>query len=194
MVMVREATDDDWLAIWPIVEAVVRAGETYAYPLDLSEAGARALWMQTAPGATLVAVDDGVVVGTAKTGPNHMGPGSHVATASFMVSPDARGRGVGRALGEAVLRRATEQGFHAMQFNAVVEANRVAVRLWQALGFEIIGTAPEAFDHPHEGKVGLHIMYRRLQAHPSSGRSSKRAAHQSPQRRSNALNDPSSRP
>jgi hypothetical protein len=49
-----------------------------------------------------------------------------------------------------------------MQFNAVVESNRVAVRLWQALGFRVIGTVPEAFEHPTLGRVGLHVMYRRL--------------------------------
>ena len=160
---VREATEADWPAIWPIVEAVVRAGETYTYPRDLDEAGGRELWMQTAPGVTLVAVDDdGRVLGTAKLGPNQMGPGSHVANASFMVAEDARGRGVGRALGEAVISQAAEAGYRAMQFNAVVEANHAAVALWKSLGFEIIGTAPEAFDHPREGLVGLHIMYRRL--------------------------------
>ena len=160
---IREATEADWPAIWAIIETVVRAGETFTYPRDTDEAFGRALWMLSQPGLTLVAADgDGRVLGTAKMGPNHMGPGSHVATASFMVAADARGRGVGRALGEAVIARARAAGYRAMQFNAVVEANRSAVRLWRALGFEIIGTAPEAFDHPTEGLVGLHIMYRRL--------------------------------
>lgn len=160
---IREATEADWPAIWAIIETVVRAGETFTYPRDTDEAFGRALWMLSQPGLTLVAADgDGRVLGTAKMGPNHMGPGSHVATASFMVAADARGRGVGRALGEAVIARARAAGYRAMQFNAVVEANRPAVRLWRALGFEIIGTAPEAFDHPTEGLVGLHIMYRRL--------------------------------
>jgi hypothetical protein len=49
-----------------------------------------------------------------------------------------------------------------MQFNAVVETNTAAVRLWLALGFEIIGTVPEAFDHARLGLVGLHVMYRPL--------------------------------
>ena len=161
--LVREATAADWPVIWSIVEAVVRAGDTYTYPRDLDEAFGRTLWMQPSPGVTLVAVDDeGRVLGTAKLGPNQMGPGSHVANASFMVAADARGRGVGRALGEAILSRAAADGYRAMQFNAVVEANHAAVALWKALGFEIIGTAPEAFDHPREGLVGLHIMYRRL--------------------------------
>jgi len=162
-VLIREATEADWPAIWPIVEAVVQAGDTYTYPRDLDEPFGRTLWMPPPPGVTLVAVDEGGrMLGTAKTGPNHMGPGSHVATASFMVAEAARGRGVGRALGEAVIERAQAAGYRAMQFNAVVEANRGAVHLWKALGFEIIGTAPEAFNHPVEGLVGLHIMYRRL--------------------------------
>ena len=159
---IREATETDWPAIWSIVEAVARAGETFTYPRDLDPTFGRTLWMPPPPGVTLVAVKDGRVLGTAKTGPNHMGPGSHVATASFMVAAEARGQGVGRALGEAVIARAKAAGYRAMQFNAVVEANRSAVRLWQALGFEIIGTAPGAFDHPTEGLVGLHVMYRRL--------------------------------
>jgi ribosomal protein S18 acetylase RimI-like enzyme len=49
-----------------------------------------------------------------------------------------------------------------MQFNAVVETNGPAVRLWQSLGFQIIGTVPEAFDHSKHGLVGLHVMFRRL--------------------------------
>jgi GNAT superfamily N-acetyltransferase len=85
-----------------------------------------------------------------------------VSTASFMVAGDARGRGVGRALGEYAISWAREQGYAAMQFNAVVESNHAAVRLWQALGFQIIGTVPEAFEHPRLGRVGLHVMYRRL--------------------------------
>jgi len=111
----------------------------------------------------LVAVDEaGAVLGTAKFGPNQLGPGSHVANASFMVAAEARGRGVGRTLGEAGVRAAGGAVSGAMQFNAVVGANHAAVNLWRSLGFEIIGTAPEAFHHPGEGLVGLHIMYRRL--------------------------------
>lgn len=95
-------------------------------------------------------------------GPNRPGPGSHVSTASFMVASNARGWWVGRALGEYALSWAREQGYAAMQFNAVVESNHAAVRLWQALGFHIIGTVPEAFEHPTLGRVGLHVMHRRL--------------------------------
>jgi GNAT superfamily N-acetyltransferase len=93
---------------------------------------------------------------------NRAGPGSHVASASFMVDSTQAGKGVGRALGEDALEWARGQGFSAMQFNAVVESNQRAVRLWQSLGFEILGTVPAGFEHPTEGFVGLHVMYRRL--------------------------------
>jgi L-amino acid N-acyltransferase YncA len=161
-VAVREATAEDWPAIWPIVEAVVRAGETYTVPRDMAESDARAFWMRAAPAVVLVAVDGETVLGSAKILANQAGPGAHVANGSFMVGEAARGRGVGRLLGEAAMERARTMGFRAMQFNAVVEANTTAVKLWQALGFDIVGTVPEAFDHPTAGLTGLHVMHRKL--------------------------------
>ncbi len=159
----RDATDDDWPAIWPFLSAIVGARETYAYDPGTTEEQARGLWMVGAPGATVVAVDArGTVLGTANMYANRPGPGSHVASASFMVDPAHAGRGVGRALGQHVVDWARAQGFRAIQFNAVVETNVRAVGLWQSLGFEIIGTVPEAFDHPQHGYVGLHVMHRRL--------------------------------
>jgi GNAT superfamily N-acetyltransferase len=161
-VLIREYVDADWPSVWPIFREVVAAGDTYAYDPAWSSDEARVVWVESPPGRTVVACDGPMVFGTAKMGPNRPGPGSHVATASFMVAGHARGRGVGRALGEYALRWAHEQGYAAMQFNAVVESNLPAVRLWQALGFEIIGTVPEAFEHPRLGRVGLHVMYQRL--------------------------------
>jgi L-amino acid N-acyltransferase YncA len=162
-VLIRPIVDADWPAFYPVFREVVAAGETYAYPEGLSSAEARALWVESPPGVTVVAVgDDGSVLGSAKAGPNRPSRGSHVATASFMVADGARGQGVGRALGEWVLSWAREQGFAAMQFNAVVETNTAAVHLWRDLGFEVVGTVPEAFDSATHGRVGLHVMHRHL--------------------------------
>jgi L-amino acid N-acyltransferase YncA len=161
--LIREATGDDWPQIWPFLREIVSAGETYAYDPDMDEAAARELWLVGPPGRVVVAVgEDGAVLGTANMYPNRPGPGSHVASASFMVDPRVAGRGVGRALGEEMLAWARAGGFRAVQFNAVVETNTRAVALWRSLGFEIIGTVPEAFRHPAEGYVGLHVMYCRL--------------------------------
>ena len=160
---IRPAAASDWDAIWPFFEQIVKASETYPYDPAMTYEQGRDLWMFEPPGRTVVAEDaKGVVLGSATMGPNRPGPGSHIATASFMVDAAARGRGVGRALGEHVIGWAAGAGYHAMQFNAVVETNEVAVNLWLALGFEIVGTVPEAFNHPEHGYVGLHVMYRLL--------------------------------
>ena len=157
--MIRAATADDWPAIWPVFRDTVAAGETYAYPEDLTSEQARDLWLTPPPGATVVLEDDSQLLGTAKMGPNRPGRGDHVGTASFMVAESARGRGVGRALAEHVVAWHREQGFRGIQFNAVVETNTAAVRLWQSLGFEIVGTVPGAFRSAAHGYVGLHVMH-----------------------------------
>ncbi|NAZ83276.1 GNAT family N-acetyltransferase [Kineococcus sp. R8] len=159
---IREFQSADWSQVWPIFDEVVAEGETYAYPPGLTSEAARALWVQPPPDRTVVAVDGDTVLGTAKAGPNRPGRGAHVATASFMVAPAARGLGVGRALGEHVVAWARAQGFRAVQFNAVVETNAAAVALWRSLGFQVLTTVPEAFDHPEFGYVGLHVMHRTL--------------------------------
>jgi L-amino acid N-acyltransferase YncA len=160
--LIRDAEPEDWDAIWPFLRAIVAAGETFSWPRDIDERYAREIWYPDPPGRTFVAVDDGTIVGTANSVANHMGPASHIASASFMVDPTHHGRGAGRALGRHVLERARADGFRAMQFNAVVETNERAVALWRSLGFEILGTLPEGFHHPSKGYVGLHIMHRRL--------------------------------
>lgn len=161
--LVREATIDDWPSIWRFFNTIVAAAETFPYDPEMDERTARESWMVGAPGRTVVAVaDDGAVIGTANMYANREGGGAHIASASFMVDPANHGRGAGRALGEDALEWARANGFRGMQFNAVVESNTRAVRLWESLGFEIMGTIPEGFRHPTEGYVGLHVMYRRL--------------------------------
>lgn len=161
-VIIRTAQDQDWPRIHPFFTTIVAEGRTYAFPEGLSPEQARPWWMEQPPGTTWVAVDGDDVLGSAKAGPNRPGRGAHVATASFLVAPEHRGRGVGRALGEHAVSWAREQGYRSMQFNAVVETNEVAVRLWRSLGFVVIGTVPEAFDDADHGLVGLHVMHRRL--------------------------------
>jgi len=161
-VEIREATVADWPRIYPFWSAIVDAGETYAYPEGLSSAEAAALWMEPPPGHAVVAVDGDQVLGSAKMGPNRPGRGAHIATASFMVDPGATGRGVGRALGDYVVAWARREGYHGIQFNAVVETNAAAMHLWQSLGFEVLGTVPEAFEHRTFGRVGLNILYKKI--------------------------------
>lgn len=118
--LIRDAVAADWPAIWPFMQPIVAAGETFSWDRDTTEADARSGWFSPPPGTTLVAVDEatGRVIGTASVHRNHGGPAAHVASASFMVHPGRVGRGAGRALGEAALARARREGFRAMQFNA----------------------------------------------------------------------------
>ena len=156
---IRAFREQDWEQIWPFFAAICAAGETYTYPRDLTSAEGRAIWVQPPPGRTVVAVEGPAVLGTAELCPNHAGPGAHVANASFMVDPAHGGRGIGGALVEHVIEQCRADGYRAIQFNAVAETNRHAVRLYERLGFRIIGTVPEAFHHPTEGYVGLHVMH-----------------------------------
>ena len=157
--MIRDAEDEDWPAIYPFFTEIVAQGRTYAFPEDLSLEQARGWWMASPPGRTVVAVDGSTILGSAKMGPNRPGRGAHVATASFMVDPQHSGRGVGRALGAHVVGWARAGGYRSIQFNAVVETNEVAVKLWRSLGFQVLATVPEAYDHSEHGLVGLHVMF-----------------------------------
>lgn len=156
---VREFCESDWAELWPIIREVARSGETFTYDPAMTSERGYATWVWGAPGNTVVAVDGERLLGSAKMGPNRDGPGSHVSTASFVVSAEARGRGVGRQLCEHALNWARESGYAGMQFNAVVESNHSAVALYERLGFDVVGTVPGAFQHPTLGRVGLHVMY-----------------------------------
>jgi GNAT superfamily N-acetyltransferase len=159
---IRVATAGDWPAIFRFYSVIMAEGRTYPFPERQTLDEARPWWMESPPGLTVVAVDGGEIVGSAKMGPNRPGRGAHISTASFLVDPAHQGNGVGRALGEYVIAWSRAQGYRGIQFNSVVAVNEPAVRLWTSLGFEVIGTVPESFDHPEHGLVGLHVMYRRL--------------------------------
>ncbi|MEU8242507.1 GNAT family N-acetyltransferase [Actinoplanes missouriensis] len=157
---IRDAVAADWPRIWPFWHTIVAAGETYTWDRDTPEDAARALWMNPAA-RVFVVEDEGRVVASAYVKPNYGGPASMVANAGFMVDPASGGRGIGRRLAEHVLTAARNDGYRAMVFNSVVATNP-AVALWQSLGFTIIGTIPDAFDHPAHGPVGLHVMHQKF--------------------------------
>ena len=158
---IRPADPADFAAIWRIFEAVVATGTTYVFAPDTPREDARAYWF--GPGIrSWVAEDAGRVVGMYKLVANQRDLGSHVSNASFMVDPRAEGRGVGQTMGLHCLREARRAGFRAMQFNFVVSTNQPAVRLWQRLGFRIVGTLPAVFQHRELGLVDAYVMHRSL--------------------------------
>lgn len=159
--IIRPAEPCDHEAIAAIILPTIREGSTYALDPAMSEADALAYW--TAPDkATFVAEEDGVLLGTYYLRANQAGGGNHVANCGYMTATSATGRGVARHMCEHSLDQARSHGFRAMQFNFVVSTNERAVRLWQSLGFAVVGTLPGAFAHPALGDVDALVLYRRL--------------------------------
>lgn len=159
---IRVAQPADWAQIWPFWQRIVARADTYMWDPAVDEPTARTAWMQPPPAVIFVARTDERVVATAYVRPAQPGLGDHVANAAFMVDPEHAGAGIGRRLAEHVLAHAREQGYTAMQFNAVVESNTRAVQLWRSLGFRVLATVPRAFRHATLGQVGVHVMHREL--------------------------------
>jgi ribosomal protein S18 acetylase RimI-like enzyme len=159
--LIRPATPDDAAAIWSIIGPTIRAGETYALDPQMSEADALAYWL--APDKeTFVAEEDRSVLGTYFIRPNQAGGGAHVCNCGYMTSTAATGRGIARLMCQHSLAHARARRYRAMQFNFVVSTNERAVRLWESLGFTVVGRLPLAFMHPTRGYVDALVMYQAL--------------------------------
>jgi L-amino acid N-acyltransferase YncA len=158
---IREATNRDRDAIWEIFRATVAPGDAFVYDPNTPREEAEAYWFAKGT-RTYVAEQEGKVIGSYILRPNRPGLGNHVSNAGFMVDPAARRLGVGRAMGEHALEEARRLGYSAMQFNFVIATNESAVRLWQQLGFRIVGTLPGAFRHSRKGLVDAYVMFRLL--------------------------------
>jgi L-amino acid N-acyltransferase YncA len=161
-VEIRSATPADAAAIWSIIGPVIRAGETYALDRDMTEEEAIAYWMGEDRETFVAEGDEGEVLGTYYLKANQAGGGRHVANCGYMTSEAATGRGVARAMCAHSLDRARDRGFRAMQFNFVVSTNERAVRLWESMGFQVVGRLRQAFEHPKAGFVDALVMWREL--------------------------------
>ncbi|WP_404473421.1 GNAT family N-acetyltransferase [Vreelandella venusta] len=157
-------TSEDFITFWPTFQSIVAAQETYAIDPNITYNDAFALWCQTPLHSIAVKDGQGQLLGAYYLKANAAGPGNHVCNCGYMVTPQARGQGVARAMCEHSQAVAIEAGFQAMQFNAVVASNQVAVKLWQRLGFHIVGTVPNAYRHATLGLVDTHVMYKTLSA------------------------------
>jgi ribosomal protein S18 acetylase RimI-like enzyme len=159
--LIRPAVPQDRPAIWAILEPVIRAGETYTLDRDMSEEEALAYWIGPEK-ETFVAEDEGAILGTYNMRPNQRGGGKHVCNCGYMTSAQATGRGLARRMCLHSLSHARQRGYRAMQFNFVVSTNERAVRLWESLGFKVVGRLPLAFDHPQRGYVDALVMFQPL--------------------------------
>ncbi|NNF97327.1 MAG: GNAT family N-acetyltransferase [Halobacteria archaeon] len=159
---IRKYQETDWVQMWPIIEKVFRAGETYAYSPEITENEAHKVWVELAQ-ETYVAIDqNGVVLGTYYIKPNQPDLGAHVCNCGYIVSEGARGQGVASSMCMHSQQEAVDLGFRAMQYNLVVSTNEGAIRLWKKLGFQVIGTLPNAFNSKNVGYVDALVMYKEL--------------------------------
>ena len=76
--------------------------------------------------------------------PNYPGRSSHLCNAGFVVPPTARGLGLGGVLGRSFLHYGPRAGYKGSVFNLVYVNNVASVRIWQRLGFTIVGRLPMA--------------------------------------------------
>ena len=158
---IRSATADDFNQIWPIFHEIVKVGNTYAYSPETSRLEAQEIWLEQ-PQKTFVAEENDKVLGTYYLKTNQAGPGKHVCNCGYMVSSNARGKGLATMMCEHSQAIAREMGYKAMQFNFVVSNNITAVKLWHKLGFETVGNLPKAFNHPEAGYIDALVMYKWL--------------------------------
>lgn len=159
--MIREMTKADFINFWPTFESVIQAQETYAFEPDIDAEKSFSLWCEL-PIKTFVYEEGNKILGSYYVKANAMGPGAHVSNCGYMISEEARGRGLARKLCEHSQLQALKLGFKSMQFNCVVSTNDIAVKLWQKLGFSIVGTLPRAYNHKKLGYVDCYVMYKQL--------------------------------
>lgn len=183
-ISVRPISDTDRDAVLDIARELVRSADTYAFDPDISDNDLWQYWSPPSPSSMargFVAElprsttgettgeesdssegDHNEVVAVFVIKPNHPGPASHVANASYAVRADMRGLGVGRRIGEESIQLAKDLGYAAMQFNIVLTTNTAAVDLWRSLGFRVVGTIADGFRMPDGRLVAHHIMHRGL--------------------------------
>lgn len=141
-----------------VFAAEVEAGDTFPLIEPMSEEVFAKYWLQNFAAVMIADVDrslpedvltpetelnwEELCLGTFYVKPNYPGRSSHICNAGFLVTPKARGKGVGRKLGEAYLDYAPKLGYSYSVFNLVYETNQASWKIWDGLGFDRIGRVP----------------------------------------------------
>ena len=166
MTRIRRYEDTDWQALWPILKQIFREGMTYAVADQIEEADAKRLWIELPAGTFVILDEDDQLSGSYYIKPNQAGRGAHVCNCGYVVSKRSRGNGYASLMCEHSQKMAREMQFRSMQFNLVVSTNVGAVDLWKKHDFKIVGTIPNAFEHPDKGLVDAFVMYKDLKLCP----------------------------
>lgn len=161
-ITVRELEPADWPAVWQFMEPVIRSGETYPFAQDMGESGAEKVWLHDTHVAYVAEDEAGNILGSYYIKPNQPTLGAHVANCGYVVSEQARGRGIATLMGEHSQEEAVRLGYRAMQFNLVVKTNEASIHVWKKLGFTLVGVLEGAFLHAEHGYVDACVFYKIL--------------------------------
>ena len=161
-ISIRPLVEDDWPAVWNIMQPVIRSGESYPYAMDMNSDGGRHMWIELTDAAYVAQDDSGQILGTYYIKPNQPTLGAHVANCGYLVAEAARGQGVATKLCIHSEKEAVRLGYRAMQFNLVVASNTASVKLWTKMGYEKVGVLTGAFLHARLGYVDAIVMYKVL--------------------------------
>lgn len=83
------------------------------------------------------------VMGSFYIKPNYAGRSSHICNGGFLVMTSARGRGVGKIMAQQYVKWAPKLGYKSSVFNLVYASNIASRKLWDRLGFTVIGRVPQ---------------------------------------------------
>ena len=103
---------------------------------------------------------EGKIIGTYYLTTNQDGPAKSVCDCGYIVSSDARDMGIAQEMSAHSQGIAVAVDFNAMQLIFFTSITDVAVALCNKLGFDIIGSAPLAFNHPTLRLVDAFITYK----------------------------------
>lgn len=147
--------------LYEIFQDVVDSGSQFPYESSSIEEFHRQFF--TAQGQVYVCHSlEGKVIGGFYLRANFSGRSSHIANAAYMIRNTYRGKGLGSLLIKASLHLAKDLGFQAMQFNMVLSQNTLAVKLYERLGFNVIGIIPQAVRNPSGNYQDGYVMHRKL--------------------------------
>jgi len=158
-----ESIELDWMitqekeAVRELLNQVIVEGLTYPQANPLSETEFAAYWL-VADAFVVRKIPDSEVLGAFYIKPNFPGRCSHICNAGFIVQPEYRGKGIGKLMGEKMLEIAANLGYKAVMFNLVFASNIASIKIWQSLGFELIGRIPAAA-HLKDGRVVDALMF-----------------------------------
>lgn len=144
-VIVRKLEKKDLKQAIDIWNEVVFEGVAFPQEEPLTIDSGEAFFNAQTYVAVAESAETGEVLGLYILHPNNVGRCGHIANASYCVSSAAREQRVGESLVKDCLQKAREHGFKILQFNAVVESNERARKLYEKLGFNLLGVIPGGF-------------------------------------------------